>query len=324
MKIFTWHIHGSYLFYLSQGNYEIYIPTKPEKGEGYYGRGETFPFGKNVIEIPHDEVKDYDFDCILFQTNQNYLVDQYAILSDEQRALPKIYLEHDPPRQHPTDTRHTVNDPDITLVHVTHFNRLMWDCGDTPTTVIEHGVTDHGQIYKGDLAKGIVVINNLPSRGRLLGFDIFKAVRGQVPVDLVGMGTEEWGLGEILHPQLPAFQSQYRFFFNPIRYTSLGLAICEAMMMGIPIVGLATTELSAVITNGENGFIHTDIDYLIEKMQLLLDDPELAATIGAKGRETAKARFNIVRFSADWEQLFQNVCSRDTLVNNETKLIYHE
>src|ERR1700712_5052310 len=99
-KIFTWHIHGSYLFYLSQGNYDIYIPTKPQKTEGYYGRGETFPFGDNVIEIPADEVKNYSFDCIVFQTNQNFLQDQYEVLSTEQRNLPKIYIEHDPPRQH--------------------------------------------------------------------------------------------------------------------------------------------------------------------------------------------------------------------------------
>lgn len=324
MKIFTWHIHGSYLFYLSQGNYDIYIPIKPEKNEGYYGRGETFPFGKNVIEIPHEEIKNYQFDCILFQTNQNYLVDQYEILSEEQRALPKVYLEHDPPRQHPTDTHHIINDPNITLVHVTHFNRLMWDNGNTPTVVIEHGVTDHGPIYEGDLSKGIVVINNLPARGRLLGFDIFKTVRKKVPVDLVGMGTGDWGLDEVLHPQLPAFQSKYRFFFNPIRYTSLGLAICEAMMMGIPVVGLATTELSAVIRNGENGFIHTDVDYLIRKMQELLDDSELAATIGAKGRKTAKVLFNINRFTAEWEQLFQSVTSGPQITNHDIISIYHE
>jgi glycosyltransferase involved in cell wall biosynthesis len=324
MKIFTWHIHGSYLFYLSQGNYDIYIPTRPGKGEGYYGRGETFPFGNNVIEIPHDEVKNHEFDCILFQTNQNYLVDQYEILSDDQRALPKVYLEHDPPRQHPTDTRHLINDPEITLVHVTHFNKLMWDNGNTPTVVIEHGVTDHGAIYQGNLDKGIVVINNLPARGRLLGFDIFKTVKEQIPVDLVGMGTGEWGLEEVLHPQLPAFQSQYRFFFNPIRYTSLGLAICEAMMMGIPVVGLATTELSAVIQNGYNGFIHTDINYLIQKMQELLDDPELAATVGTRGRETAKKRFGIGRFATEWEQLFQEVSTRRPITNSNTNLIYHE
>jgi len=138
------------------------------------------------------------------------------------------------------------------------------------------------------------------------------------------MGTGNWGLGEVLHPQLPAFQSQYRFFFNPIRYTSLGLAVCEAMMMGIPVVGLATTELSAVIKDGENGFIHTDVDYLIEKMQQLLADPALAATIGARGRATAMERFNIQRFTNDWEQLFRKVTQQTQSITNEINLINHE
>jgi len=310
MKIFTWHIHGSYLFYLSQGNYTIYIPTKPEKTEGYYGRGETFPFGNNVVEIPAEDVKNHQFDCILYQTNQNYLVDQFEILSAAQRELPKVYIEHDPPRQHPTDTKHILDTPDVTLVHVTHFNKLMWDSNSTPTRVIEHGVTTSNITYTGEIAKGIVVINNLPSRGRLLGLDVFLEARENVPLDLVGMGTGDLGLGEVLHPQLPEFQSKYRFFFNPIRYTSLGLAVCEAMMMGIPVVGLATTELSAVIDNGYSGFIHTDVNYLIEKMNLLIADPELAREIGNNGRELALKRFNITRFTNDWEQLFAEVTNQ--------------
>ncbi|GGH01516.1 glycosyltransferase family 4 protein [Mucilaginibacter phyllosphaerae] len=310
LKVFTWHIHGSYLFYLAQGNYDIYIPTKPEKTEGYYGRGETFPFGDNVIEIPAGEVKYQEFDCIIFQTNTNYLVDQYEILTAEQRELPRIYIEHDPPRQHPTDTRHVVADENVVLVHVTHFNRLMWDSNQTPTRVIEHGVTDAGVHYRGDLDRGIVVINNLPARGRLLGHDIFMYARKHVPLDLVGMGTGSLGLGEVLHPQLPQFQSRYRFFFNPIRYTSLGLAVCEAMMMGIPVVGLATTELSAVIENGVSGFIHTDVDYLIDKMKLLISNAQLAQQIGSKGREVALQRFSIQRFTRDWENLLNEVTAK--------------
>lgn len=315
LKIFTWHIHGSYLFYLSQGNYDIYIPVKPEKTEGYYGRGETFPFGDNVIEIPAGLVNQYEFDVILFQTNQNYLADQYEILSAEQRNLPKIYIEHDPPRKHPTDTRHVLDTPEVTLVHVTHFNRLMWDSNSTPTAVIEHGVTDAGVSYNGRLNKGIVVINNLPQRGRLLGLDIFLKVKEQVPIDLVGMGTGNLGLGEVLHPQLPEFISQYRFFFNPIRYTSLGLAVCEAMMMGIPVVGLATTELSAVIENGRSGYIHTDVDYLIKKMQLLLQDAQHATQLGANGRAIALNKFNISRFTQQWEQLFLAVVNKQHVIN---------
>jgi glycosyltransferase involved in cell wall biosynthesis len=315
LKIFTWHIHGSYLYYLSQGNYQIYIPTKPERTEGYYGRGETFPFGNNVIEIPADEVKNYSFDVILFQTNQNFLRDQYDILSARQQALPKIYLEHDPPRQHPTDTKHLIDNQDITLVHVTHFNRLMWDSGQTPTYVIEHGVTEPKATYSGHINKGIVVINNLPLRGRLLGLDVFMQVRKHVPIDLVGMGTGELGLGEVLHPQLPQFISQYRFFFNPIRYTSLGLAICEAMMQGIPVVGLATTELTTVIENGRSGYIHTDVDYLIEKMKLLLADASHAQQLGQAGRSIALNKFNINRFANQWEQLFKTVANRQSVLS---------
>ncbi|MDB4926646.1 glycosyltransferase family 4 protein [Mucilaginibacter sp.] len=309
-KIFTWHIHGSYLFYLSQGNYDIYIPVKPEKTEGYYGRGKTFNFGPNVIELPSDQVKYHRFDVILFQTNQNYLTDQFEILSEEQRSLPQIYLEHDPPREHPVNTRHIVNDPAVTLVHVTHFNKLMWDNNETPALVIEHGVTQPGVSYTGKFNKGIVVINNLPSRGRLLGLDVFLEVRKHIPLDLVGMGTGELGLGEVLHPQLPEFISQYRFFFNPIRYTSLGLAVCEAMMIGIPTVGLATTELATVIDNGHSGYVHTDINYLIDKMQLLLQDAEHARQLGANGRETASLKFNISRFTHQWEQLFLAVINK--------------
>ena len=307
LRIFTWHIHGSYLFYLSQGNFDIYIPVSKEKSNRNIGRGETFPFGNNVIEIPVEDIAYTKFDCILFQTVENYTNDQYVILTEEQRRLPRIYLEHDPPRLHPTDTKHIVQDPDILIVHVTHFNRLMWDNNNIRTRVIEHGVTDPHIQYDGSIEKGIVVINNLPSRGRLLGLDIFNKVRKHIPLDLIGMGTEETGLGEILHPQMPSFISKYRFFFNPIRYTSFGLAVCEAMMLGIPIVGLATTEMPSVFQNEVNGIVHNDVDYLVRQMQQLIDDKERAVKIGAAGKQTVLRRFNINRFVNDWEEVFRSV-----------------
>ena len=312
IRIFTWHIHGSYLYYLSQCNFEIYIPLSEKKQEGYIGRGTTFPFGKNVIEVPVNHVRDFKFDCILFQTTQNYLKDQYEILSAEQRELPAIYLEHDPPLQVPTDTHHVVNSKRVTLVHVTHYNKLMWDNNDTPATVIDHGVMVPPVSYTGEIEKGIVVINNLPERGRRLGADIFTEVSKHVPLDLIGMGTEEiGGLGEVLHPQLPQFISRYRFFFNPIRYTSLGLAILEAMMIGVSIVALATTEMTTVLRDGESGIIHTDVDYLISRMKQLLQNRPLAQQLGEAGQRVAYERFNMERFRHDWQNLVQRVIQSD-------------
>jgi glycosyltransferase involved in cell wall biosynthesis len=307
LKIFTWHIHGSYLYYLSQGNYDIYIPVDKTRGDGFGGKG-TIPFGKNVHEIPANEVRHANFDVILFQSQKNYLIDQHILFSPEQHRLPKVYLEHDPPRNTPTDTCHVVDDPDMTLVHVTNFNQLMWNNNHTPSCVIEHGVVTPDVSYTGTLDRGIVVINNIHKRGRRLGLDLFLEARKHVPLDLVGMGASEVeGLGEVPLAELPEFISKYRFFFNPIRYTSLGLSVCEAMMIGLPIVGMATTEMVTVVQNGVSGFLHTDLNEVVRAMKILLDDPSIAHQWGQSARSTAMERFNIKRFAEDWETLFVKV-----------------
>jgi len=309
LKILTWHTHGSYLYYLTQAPHDFYVMSKPDRPPGYGGRCGHIPWGDNVIDMPVAEVKDHEFDLILFQDDDQYLKDQHTYLSEAQRRLPKIYIEHDTPREHPTDMPHPVDDPSVLLVHVTHFNRLMWNSGRTPTRVVEHGVLVPRDVaYRGDKARGLVVINNIATRGRRLGHDVFLQARERIPLDLVGMGAlEAGGVGEIEHAQLPAFSAQYRFFFNPIRYTSLGLAVIEAMMIGMPIVGLATTEMSTVIDNGVSGYVDTNVDALIERMQALIDDPQLARRLGDGARRYAGERFHIGRFVDDWNEAFHFV-----------------
>jgi hypothetical protein len=312
----TWHVHGNYLWYLSQAQVDFFLPVRDGEGIGYGGRGTTFPFRDNVHDIPAEEVRNTDFDCVLYQHRDNYLIDRWSILSDAQRAGPCIYLEHDPPQDHPTGQRHWVDDPRVLLVHVTHFNRLMWDCGPTETTVIEHGVLPANVDYQGHLERGIVVINHLRSRGRRLGHDVFDYVRQRVPLDLVGMGVEELsGLGEIRPTELASFISPYRFFFNPIRYTSLGLAVCEAMSLGMPVVGLATTEMATAIQNGRSGFVDTNVDVLIDRMHELLRSPELANDMGQRARQYARQRFDIGRFSNQWLRTFEDVVQRRSVGN---------
>ncbi|MDB5350189.1 MAG: biosynthesis transferase [Planctomycetota bacterium] len=312
IRVLTWHIHGNYLLYLSRANVEFYLPVQPEGREGYGGRGTTFPFPDRVREVPAGAVRDLALDCVLFQTRRNYEVDQCDLLSDRQQQLPRIYLEHDTPREHPTDQRHWFADPDGLLVHVTPFNALMWDSGTTPSRVIDHGVfVPEGVRYTGEIERGIVVINHLRSRGRLLGADVFARARERVPLDLVGMDAESLGgLGEVHPMQLAAIESRYRFFFNPIRWTSLGLAVVEAMALGMPIIGLATTEMATAIESGVSGCVATDLDSLVEAMNRLLADPAEARRLGEGARRRALARFHIDRFSRDWEETFSLVTGR--------------
>lgn len=312
LRILTWHVHGTYLWYLTHVRHEWYLPVKPGRPPGYGGRCGAWPWPPNVHEVPVDAVGDVPVDLVLYQSQQHWSVDRHELLSPTQRAVPQVVLEHDPPRASPTDTRHPVDDSDALVVHVTPFNQLMWDTGRTPSRVIEHGVTiPDGVSYDGRRRSGIVVVNGLAKRGRRLGSDVFARVREQVPLDLVGMEAEEvGGLGEVSPPDLPAFIAPYRFYFHPVRYTSLGLSLCEAMAVGLPVVGLATTELAAVIHDGVDGFIDTDVGRLVEVMQALLEDHELARRVGAAGRAVARARFGIERFVRDWEALFADVCGQ--------------
>lgn len=309
LNILTWQTHGSYLYYLTHAPHRFFVVSKPGWPPGYGGRNGHMPWGDNVFDMPTDEIRNHQFDCIVFQDDHQYFHDQFEFLTPAQQRLPRIYIEHDTPREHPTDMQHPVDDPQVLLVHVTHFNALMWDNGRTPVRVIEHGVkVPEGVSYRGGHNRGVVVINHLAQRGRRLGGDVFTTVRHQVPLDLIGMGSETLGgLGEVLHSQVPAFIADYRFLFNPIRYTSLGLAVIEAMMIGMPIIALATSEMATVIENGKSGYADTNISRLIDHMNELLRNPELARQLGEQARRSALERFNIQRFVSDWNAVFSEV-----------------
>ncbi len=305
LKIFTWHVHGAYLLYLSQIPHDIYIPV----GDwDYIGKEGAITNADNIHEVPIESIYNTDFDCILFQHRGAYLYHQYELFSDEQLKLPSIYLEHDPPREHPTDTKHFVGE-DTFVVHVTHYNKLMWDTGNTQTRVIEHGVFIPEEVpLIGAQAKGITVINNLRSRDRRLGRDIFLEARNQVPLDLVGMDAESLGgLGEVPLNNLPELLVQYRCLFHPVRYTSLALAVCEAMAVGLPIVGLSTTELPSVIENGLSGWLSNDLDELIAVMHELNLSWKLACRWGQAARRVAQERFDLERFVREWNDVLKTV-----------------
>lgn len=306
LNILLWHIHGSYLNTLARIDHNWFLPVKPGRPEGYGGRGPTFDLPDYVREVPAEAVRYLPLDLIIYQTPKNYFEDQYEILSDEQRRLPKIYLEHNTPKPHPTDTRHPVDDPAVLLVHVTHYNRLMWDNGSTPTIVIEHSVAiDPTASYTGRLERGITIINGMRQRPRIAGYDLFLKARELVPLDAVGMGTEALdGLGDVPYRELHRRIADYRFLFSPIRYTSLPLAVIEAMTMGMPVVALATTELPTVIEHGRSGYVSCDMDALIECMCYLLAYPEEAKRLGENARAVARERFGLERFIRDWNAVF--------------------
>jgi hypothetical protein len=259
-----------------------------------------------VHEVPTERVRDLELDLVLYQSAAHWEIDRHELLSAEQQRLPRIFLEHNTPRPYPVDTRHPVDDPDTLLVHVTHFNRLMWDNGRTPTTVVEHSVAvDPAVRYSGELARGITVVNEMARRKRIVGEDIFVAVRDRVPLDLAGMDSLRYGgLGDLPYPRLHREMARHRFLFNCIRYTSLPLAVIEAMTIGLPVVALATTEIPTAIEDGRTGYVSCDVEELVARMRELLEHPEEARRLGANARAVARERFGLERFARSWNAAF--------------------
>ncbi len=307
LKILIWHIHGSYLNALTHIEHDWFLPVKPERPVGYGGRGRTFDMPHWVTEVPADRVGELDLDLVIYQTPENLTVDGPDLLGARQWSIPSIYLEHNTPKPDAVHTVHPAAGTKALLVHVTQFNRLMWDNGGQPAHVIEHSVViDPDVRYRGTLRAGIVVANHMERRPRITGFDLLEQARDRLPIDIAGMGTEAYGgLGDIPYRDLHGRVSEYRFLFSPMRYTSLPLAVIEAMHIGMPVVALATTELPSVIEDGVSGFISNDPDVLMRRMECLLDDPELARRLGANAREVARERFGFERFKRDWNDLFQ-------------------
>lgn len=299
-RIFTWPIYQQYLFALAQGDFEIYIP----EGQSEAFR-KQFSTQKNVFEISVDALKDTELHCILFQDEHSYLTTQHEVLSPQQLELPKIYLEHHPPKQHPTNAKHVVENVDVQLIHVNYYNALMWDNNEVPVTVIENGVQESNASFTGKKACGVVVLEESPADDRVIGTDIFEQIKEALPMELIQIGKNG-----LTYQNLPEQLSAYRFLFCADRYASPGFPVQQAMMIGMPVVGLATTDLPTSISNEVSGFVHSDPQYLIQKMQQLITDPQLATRLGANARLTAIKLFNSTRFLTDWKQVIQQAVTK--------------
>ena len=301
-----WHVHGSYTTSLVQGPHEYLLPVLPTRGPDGRGRALTWDWPPNAVEVTPAEARDAEVEVAVLQRPEelNGLCEQWLGGRRPGRDVPAIYLEHNAPQGRIAEMRHPAADrADLTVVHVTHFNDLFWDTGSTPTQVIEHGIVDPGYRYSGVLGRAVTALNEPVRRGRVTGTDLLERLAEAVDIDLYGIGTAELGGVEdppqsVLHDELP----RRRVYLHPIRWTSLGLTLIEAMQLGMPVVGLATTEAPEAVPP-EAGFLSTDVDRIALALRRLVADPDEARERGRVARGVALERFGLERFLADWDRV---------------------
>lgn len=314
MRILLWHVHGSWTTAFVQGAHDYIVPVLPDRGPDGVGRARTWDWPASVVELTPGQLRDEHVDLVILQRPHELDLVREWTGRVPGRDLPAVYLEHNAPEPHPCLQRHPLADRgDIPIVHVTHFNDVYWDNGSAPTSVIEHGIIDPGLRYTGEFERGAVVVNEPGRRGRMVGADLVPRFAEVGPVDVFGMKTLAFaaglGLDRVVGHEDVATQDEMhtalarrRVYLHPMRWTSLGLSLIEAMQLAMPVVVLAATEAIAAVPAGA-GLLSTDLDQLAAAFRTYLHEPEAAKAAGLIARDAALRRYGLNRFLADWDRL---------------------
>jgi hypothetical protein len=307
MRVLVWNVHGSYMTALVQGPHEYLLPLTAAGDPNGGGRC-GYPWPQAAREVPVEALADEEIDVVVLQRPHEPELLEAWTGHRAGRDVPAIWLEHNAPQGRIAEMRHpAIDHPGTLLVHVTHFNDVLWDAGETPTRVIEHGIVDPGYRYTGCLGRAAVVVNEARRRGRVTGTDLLGRFAAAAPIDLFGIDAEALGgVGDIPYEDLHDHLAQRRVYLHPIRWTSLGLSLLEAMHVGMPVVALATTEVGEAVPP-EAGVISTDVDRLVDALRSFVADPDEARDRGVAARRAVLARYGLQRFLADWNRVIAEV-----------------
>lgn len=313
MNILIWHVHGGYLTSFVQGSHRYLLPR--EHGQG--GRS-GYDWPDSAVDATPEQLRDADVDVVVLQRPEEVAEATRLLGRTPGRDLPAVYLEHNTPKGGVPNSVHPMGDQTaIPIVHVTHFNSLFWDSGRAPTVVVEHGIMDPGPRYTGETAALAVVINEPVRRWRVTGTDLLPAFADVARIDTFGIAGEQLparlGLPERVrfcgdlrpHDLHPALATR-RAYLHPVRWTSLGLSLLEAMHLAMPVIALATTEVVQAVPP-EAGAVSTDVAVLLRAAQELMDDPDEARRRGVVARQVALERYGLERFLRRWDQVLADI-----------------
>jgi hypothetical protein len=319
MRILLWHVHGSWTTAFVQGGHDYLVPVTPRRDADGRGRARTWDWPSTVQEVPLDRLAQCDPDVVVLQRPRDLALARTHLRREPGKDLPAVWVEHNTPRGDVGAARHPLADRcEIPVAHVTFFNQAFWDTGRAPSVVVEHGIVDPGLRYTGGVARAAVVVNEPLRRWRITGTDLLAHFASFAPLDVFGTGVA--GLGSVLgveparlaeHEDPPQAEMHHllaarRVYLHPIRWTSLGLSLLEAMHLGLPVVVLAATEAVEAVPPGA-GVVSTRLDVLGRAVRDLLHEPERARQMGLLARRAALDRYGLRRFLDDWDRLLKEV-----------------
>jgi len=136
---------------------------------------------------------------------------------------------------------------------------------------------------------------------------------GPLKGNLEGL-IQELMLGKFVHLLGPRGQKQVvqslqqsHIFLLPSIAESFGVVLLEAQAVGLPIVATSVGGTSQAIIDGKSGFLvpERDVDALAEKLQYLIEHPELWPDMGRAGREFVEEHYDIKKLNRRLVEIYE-------------------
>lgn len=173
---------------------------------------------------------------------------------------------------------------------------------------------DHKRV--SDLIRAIAILGNRNLKVLIIG-------DGKDKNALVNLADSLGVLDQII---FTGFQSDTNLFYClmdilviPSSREGFGLVAAEAMLQCLPVIASKVGGLQDIIVDVETGFLVPPLSppAIAEKIQLLIDQPELRKEMGNKGKQHALKHFTAERYCKEVEQLYLELLEKKGVLNSE-------
>jgi trehalose synthase len=107
--------------------------------------------------------------------------------------------------------------------------------------------------------------------------------------------------------EVNAFQSHCDVVVQKSIREGFGLTVTEAIWKARPLVGGDVGGIPLQISDGETGYLVSDVEECANRSLEILRDPAVGKQLGRAGKEAARRRFLMPRLLRDWLELFDRL-----------------
>ena len=182
-------------------------------------------------------------------------------------------------------------------VKIVTIGRLVWEKG------LEFGLKAISLLDKRHDNSNIqyVVIGNGPLRSRL-----------KKQTHILGLENKVKFKGEMKRDDVIKLLDQVDIFLLPSIAEGTPACLMEAQAKGLPVVATKICGIPEVVVNGKTGFLvpERDAEALADRLNYLIEHPEVREKFGRFGRKFVEENFNIKKLNKQLERIYLDILRR--------------